>query len=387
MFLLPYTKIIKGSDVIIYGAGDVGAQYVRQIQLTGYCNLLAVVDRNYGKISYLCGIKVSSPDDVDYLKAASVIVAVENTSVSNVICEMLTKKGVSSIVSDLFCFKGAEDNNHYLEYQSFTLNIENKNSFISFLESEKSDALKRLLSQLRIKKYEGIKLQRIGGESDGGYVMDRLQGGNIAYSIGIGEEISWDVEMAQKGFDIYMYDYTVDSLPFSNSRFHFVKKGITGKKSENPVFCTLNEALQANGHINEAHMILKMDIEGAEWDVFENEKEEVLESFVQLIFEIHNLSKVDKWEYYSKCLERLRKTHELVHIHFNNVCKVLWIDGLKLADCMELTYVKKNNIEFFDSEVSLPSNLDRPNIYGLVEIELGDWNNTIDKLFCEVDKR
>lgn len=386
VFLFPYSKIKKGSNVIIYGAGDVGAQYARQLNLTDYGNLVAVVDRNYENIADLCGVKVSSPDEVNYTEADVVIIAVENTDVSDAISEMLARKGVTSIVKEIVRYTGAEESNHFLEYQSFTLNKKNKNPYMSVLINEKTDALRSLLNQLKIKSYEGIELKRIGGEADGGYVMDKLQSGSLAYSIGIGDEISWDAEMAKIGFDIYMYDFTVDSLPFSNERFHFKKKGITGKRSDDPAFCTLFEALQANGHMNEEHMILKMDIEGAEWEVFENEREDVLEKFDQLVFEIHNLSKPDKWEYYAKCLERLRLTHELVHVHANNVCKFLWIDGLKFADCMELTYVKKENRDFFDSNVTLPSNLDRPNICGLAEIELGDWNLNIDRILYGDEK-
>lgn len=387
MFIFPYSEIEKGSNVIVYGAGDVGGQYIKQIQLTGFCKIQAVVDRNWENIGRVCGIKINSPDIEDYSGADAVIVAIENPGVSKSICEMLATKGVSNIINFLTRFTGADDSMHFMEYQSFTLDKNCTNPNVDILSEDKAGALKELLTQFVIKNYEGMEFERISGEADGGYVMDgKLQGGHVAYSIGIGDEISWDAEMAKRGFDIYMYDYTVDHLPFINERFHFIKKGITGQTSKDPVFCTLSEALQVNGHMNEKHMILKMDIEGAEWDVFENEKENVFERFDQLVFEIHNLLKTDKWGYYAKCLERLRRTHELVHIHANNVSRFALIDGLKLADCMELTYIKKEGRKYYASREILPSYLDRPNIYGLTEIELGDWNYLINRLFHEEDR-
>ena len=33
---------------------------------------------------------------------------------------------------------------------------------------------------------------------------------------------------------------------------------------------TLSELIQDNGHINENNIILKMDIEGSEWNIFNN---------------------------------------------------------------------------------------------------------------------
>ena len=121
MFIFPYSEIEKGSNVIVYGAGDVGGQYIKQIQLTGFCKILAVVDRNWNNIASICGIKISSPDTMDYSGADAVIVAIENPGVSKSICEMLATKGVSNIINSLTRFTGADDSMHFMEYQSFTL--------------------------------------------------------------------------------------------------------------------------------------------------------------------------------------------------------------------------------------------------------------------------
>lgn len=41
----PFEKIVKGSRILIYGAGSVGESYIRQIDYTGYCKIIALADR------------------------------------------------------------------------------------------------------------------------------------------------------------------------------------------------------------------------------------------------------------------------------------------------------------------------------------------------------
>jgi len=45
MFLFPYESIKKDSDIIIYGAGTMGTDYIMQIIKTGYCNIIFALDR------------------------------------------------------------------------------------------------------------------------------------------------------------------------------------------------------------------------------------------------------------------------------------------------------------------------------------------------------
>lgn len=48
--LFPYEKIPYGSKILIYGAGDVGQEYLRQMLLTQYCEVIGFVDRAHDKI-------------------------------------------------------------------------------------------------------------------------------------------------------------------------------------------------------------------------------------------------------------------------------------------------------------------------------------------------
>lgn len=48
-YLFPYEKVSQNSRIIIYGSGDVGQEYLQQMKLTGYCEVVALVDRAYDK--------------------------------------------------------------------------------------------------------------------------------------------------------------------------------------------------------------------------------------------------------------------------------------------------------------------------------------------------
>jgi ADP-heptose:LPS heptosyltransferase len=48
-YLFPYELIPRGARIIIYGAGDVGQEYLQQMQMTGYCEVIAFIDRAYEK--------------------------------------------------------------------------------------------------------------------------------------------------------------------------------------------------------------------------------------------------------------------------------------------------------------------------------------------------
>ncbi len=46
-YLFPFEKVTQGADIVLYGAGKVGKQYRKQILLSKYCNITAVVDSKY----------------------------------------------------------------------------------------------------------------------------------------------------------------------------------------------------------------------------------------------------------------------------------------------------------------------------------------------------
>lgn len=218
------------------------------------------------------------------------------------------------------------------------------------------------------------RLLRVGGGADGSYILAQpLSEAPVAYSVGIDTNILWDKDMADRGYDVYQYDHTIDALPEENEHFHWKKLGLTGEDETNELK-TLSTLLKDNGHQNKSGMILKMDIEGCEWAVFANASEETLCQFDQIVLELHYLLDINTDKYMLKALQNLSKNHVLVHIHANN-CAPADIYGKMITPTFaEATFVLKDKYHFTDQKVILPRNIDLKNSPHFPEIPLGDWN-------------
>lgn len=218
---------------------------------------------------------------------------------------------------------------------------------------------------------------RLGGselEEDGGYVMiDEFSPSMLAYSFGINRDVSWDKEMAIRNIPCFMYDHTIDNLPEENPLFHWKKTGISGNA---PVTdCkTLANLITENDHTNRQDMILKMDIEGAEWDALDDTDSQVLDQFCQMIIEFHDMCNPSKFGKICSVFAKLAKTHCCVHVHGNNWAAYHRVGGLVMPYVLEATFVRKKDHDFVLNNHCYPRENDRPNRSGRVDIELGIWN-------------
>ena len=191
----------------------------------------------------------------------------------------------------------------------------------------------------------GYKKIRIGRKADGGYILlDDLRNIKIAYSFGISTEISFDKELADKNIDVYMYDHSINSLPFENSRFHWKKIGLSGMISNKTNLKTLPELLNENGHSKENDLILKLDIESYEWDVFQNLPINTLNQFKFIVCEFHFSER--KINDYINILKKLQLTHQIFHLHCNNCGNIIELDGYKICNLLEISFIKKNGYNF-----------------------------------------
>ena len=238
------------------------------------------------------------------------------------------------------------------------------------------DYYSELQKLLHISKPEGFDFVRIGREHDGGYILlDDFHAGDIAYSFGICNDVSWDKAMASKGYDVFMYDHTIDGLPEENPRFHWTKLGIADGKTQDVRLKTLDELIRTNHHENTRNMILKMDVEGAEWGFFEQVSSETLSQFSQMTFEFHGIPNHSNPELVLEVFRKINKTHQLVHVHANNNGNYISFGHKKFCDLFEFTYVLRSKYSFSENyDVNLPLSIDEVNIPALPEIELGRWN-------------
>ncbi len=226
----------------------------------------------------------------------------------------------------------------------------------SFLMNTCPDILNNFLYQKYCKLMECLgvyKIQNkheivhIGTDSDGGYrVVDNFDRypNKILYSMGVGGDVSFEEDMANRGFQVYMYDHTVDDTPAHHANFHFFKKGLIGRHNdEYPDLMTLEEMMNANGHSGEQDIFFKCDIEGFEIGVLNETPSEILNKFTEIVMELHNLTNYTKIDEIINALEKLNKTHRLVHVHPNNLSRINYIGDIAISDCIEVTYVRKTD--------------------------------------------
>jgi hypothetical protein len=204
---------------------------------------------------------------------------------------------------------------------------------------------------------------RVGGDNDGGYVMaNDFERNEVAYSIGVGPQVIWDVDMARRGMTIHQYDHTVPGLPEEHPNFRYERLGI-GTDMSDPELIPLDEMVRRNGHSQSKNMLLKIDVEGAEWDVFDRMDHDILEKFDQIVIEFHGLEYLSDRPFHARATRVFRKLnfhHVPVHVHANNYGDVRLIEGISIPTVIEISYARRGRFTFHTSEEIFPTSLDQP---------------------------
>jgi len=213
---------------------------------------------------------------------------------------------------------------------------------------------------------------RIGHMADGGYVMaDCFTGTRAAFSFGIATETSWDRDIAQRNITVYQYDHSVEAPPLSNPHFVFHKKMIGSE--QNATCESIASVLQTHGAPRDAN-ILKMDIEGSEWDAFDAASTDDLSRFSQIVCEFHGFEKIDDDAWYRRalrCMTKLRSLFEVVHVHGNNYGHLAMFSNVPFSISLEVTFMTRTGHTFAPNNKTFPTPLGAPNQPGFADIFLG----------------
>lgn len=202
---------------------------------------------------------------------------------------------------------------------------------------------------------------RVGRHGDGGYIqLDHVEGIDTALSFGINDEVSWDEMMADRGLTIYQFDHTVDAPHPDDPRMVFAKEMISDTKA--PGRRTLAELIERHdkGHPS-PNMMLKIDIEGSEWSVFEATSAERLGRFSQIVCELHSFQNGwnEEWrEGMRRVLAKLSKSYAVVHVHANVCGGVSCVAGLVVPNVLEVSFANRSLFRFEDTEETFPGPLD-----------------------------
>lgn len=92
-YLFPFEKVPKDSNILIYGAGILGQEYLKQISITKYCKVVGFVDKNF--IEYKnSSVPVYAPKRVRELEFDFVVIALRGSFAVPSVKKVLHEQGV-----------------------------------------------------------------------------------------------------------------------------------------------------------------------------------------------------------------------------------------------------------------------------------------------------
>ena len=81
-YFFPFEKIHPGANLVIYGAGEVGMQYIQQVLLVGVYKLVCVIDREAERLKSDY-VQILDVDDIKNISFDYIVIAIKNEKVAN----------------------------------------------------------------------------------------------------------------------------------------------------------------------------------------------------------------------------------------------------------------------------------------------------------------
>ena len=238
------------------------------------------------------------------------------------------------------------------------------------------ERVRATLSLLSPEEVEGVGKLRVGRDFDGGYVMlDDFAGITAALSLGIADDVSWDEAIAARGIEVVQFDPSVPGPPVEHERFHFERLRVAPEDAPGTV--SLARAVADRTAPGDGpDLLLKMDIEGAEWDVLAGCDEALLGRFRQILLEFHDLDRMGEEAFGARVhavFARLARTHLVTHVHGNNCGNFAVVGNVPVPQSLEVSFAARSAYSSAKAGVpgSFPTPLDHPNQPGRADLFLG----------------
>ena len=176
-----------------------------------------------------------------------------------------------------------------------------------------------LWDELRPVALKNCDLQRFGSKHDGGYLMcaNLLDGVQAAYSYGIDTEDNWGCEVARRlRVPVQQYDCFTPHRPTCDGGTFIYHNECIGPKADTidgRLFDSLARQIAKNGDDGK-RLLIKIDIEGAEWESLLATDDAQLARVDQLPMELHGVNQAR----FTQVIQKLKRNFHLVSVHFNN---------------------------------------------------------------------
>ncbi len=199
-----------------------------------------------------------------------------------------------------------------------------------------------LLQELQPITLKNCVLKRFGSRNDGGYLLcDNLSDGiQSAYSYGVGVNDDFGCDVSKRfGVPVHQYDCFDAARPTCNGGTFAFNNQCIGPRPETDkdtrAFDTLQNQISRNQDAGK-RLILKIDVEGAEWESLLATPDAVLDQVDQIAMELHLPVEVSKRaettivvnERHLEMIRKLKRRFHVVNLHFNNFACMLKADPL-----------------------------------------------------------
>jgi len=176
-----------------------------------------------------------------------------------------------------------------------------------------------ILAELQPVALKNCTFKRFGSANDGGYLMceNLIEPLDSGYSYGVGTNDDWGCEVSRRyRVPVYEYDCFDPARPTcSGGTFVFHNECVGNRTGYRKArfFDTLENQIRRNGDTGR-RVIIKMDIEGAEWESLLAAPDQLLASIPQIAMEMHGYNDPKIVE----VIRKLKRNFYLVNLHFNN---------------------------------------------------------------------
>jgi hypothetical protein len=214
------------------------------------------------------------------------------------------------------------------------------------------------------------RLERFGEAHDGGYLLcgNLLDGVEAGYSYGISGYDGWGCDVSRRlTVPVHQYDCFDTRRPAcvdGRMLFHEECVGEMTGVQDGRRYDTIAQQVDRNGD-GARRLVVKMDVEGAEWNSLLSAPRALLERIDQLAVEFHGVDDTR----YIVAVQRLKEIFHIAHLHYNNYACRGDVAPFP-ADTYEVLFVNRRLITTArEAAPALPHPLDAPNDAGAADCQ------------------
>jgi hypothetical protein len=200
----------------------------------------------------------------------------------------------------------------------------------------------RLFAELQPVGLANCEFQRFGEPNDGGYLLCANLLGSVqsAYSYGISGYDQWGCDVTRRlSVPVHQYDcFNLDRPGCPGGQTVFHGECIAGEPVtiEGRRFDTPENQFAKNGD-GARRLVVKMDVEGAEWDTLQGAPDAILQHIDQLTIELHGVQEPER---FMAAVVKLKRFFYVANLHFNNFSCLEGIAPFP-AEVYEVLFVSK----------------------------------------------